>query len=104
MHLVLVLLLSIQLTGLTCIDDFGSDPAISLSLNAVSHLADSSEPLSPPAQELLEHDCPCHYMVTYLAPFALESLARTEELLVAKGSPLRENLSRSIFHPPVVLS
>jgi hypothetical protein len=99
--LVLILLLSVQLTGLTCIQDLGGSSIKNNSTAFLSSVDDPSPESFPPSSD---HDCPCHHVVTYFSGFMLTSALFTDTLAVPVGSTVDDNPPQAIFHPPVVLS
>ena len=107
--LILFLFLSVQLSGLTCIQDlwaysiWNNGPASpSILAKDVSTDASPYSPASGP--QSLTHDCPCHYLVTHLSGFTLPSTPFTGTLVIPSGSRVEDNLPQNIFRPPVVLS
>lgn len=107
--LTLLLLLSIQLTGLTCLQDFQPD---GFSRNLPVSVGDRSETVTagpldgdplPPSQQQLHHDCPCHYVVTSLAGFTLASASYSGAIAVPVPRSVQDNLPQAIFRPPLFL-
>jgi len=107
--LIFVLLLSIQLTGLTCLQDFQTliSTGDRLASSEVVSETVADGPIKgaalPPSQKALSHDCPCHYMVTYLCAFALTSTPFTGTLAIPRGQTVDDHLPQSIFRPPLSL-
>lgn len=107
--LAFLFLLSIQLTGLTCLQDFQSDGFFSdrpVSIGDHSETVTAS-PLDgnslPPSQQQLHHDCPCHYVVTHLAGFTLASASHSGAAAVSVPRSVQDNLPHLIFRPPLFL-
>jgi hypothetical protein len=107
--LTLLLLLSIQLTGLTCLQDFQAhgffrDRPVSVDNHSgtvtTSPLDDDS---LPPSQQQFHHDCPCHYVVASLASFTLASAPYSGAVAVPVSLSVLNNLPQAIFRPPLFL-
>jgi len=106
--LILFLFLSVQLSGLTCIQDLWAYSIWKDGLASPSSLTKdaSTDPApSSPASgaQSLTHDCPCHSMVTYSSTFALTSTPFTGLLAIPSGSKADDRLPQVIFHPPLAL-
>ena len=105
--LILVLLLSIQLTGLTCLQDFQTliSTGDRLASSEVISETVADGPINgaalPPSQKALSHDCPCHYVVTYLSGFTLATAPLTGTLAIPTGPTVDDHLPQSIFRPPL---
>lgn len=107
--LVLVFLLSIQLTGLTCLRDFGgllSPGSATTSNDAICGSAPSS-PMGgeslPPFQNVSNHSCPCHH-VTHLSNLPMLSAFYTGGYVLQNLSSVTDNPPQVIFRPPIALS
>lgn len=105
--LTLLLLLSIQLTGLTCLGDgqsyvfFGDRPvSVAHSESTTDSPVDGSS--LPSSQQQFSHHCPCH-MVTYLSGFTLASAPYNGMLGVPAGPAVDDNFPQAIFRPPFFL-
>jgi len=81
--LTLLLLLTIQLTGLTCLEDF--QPDISAS------------------NQQIHHDCPCHHVVTHSVGITLASAFYSSTIAVPVPQSVQDNLHQTIFRPPLFL-
>ena len=105
----LLLLLSIQLTGLNCVQDLwaypiGSSSPVSIEVLPIDSPDNGSDSSPLPWQKTFSDGCPCHYVMTYLTGVALGSAPYSGKLPLPMSSPVKDNLPASIFHPPVVLS
>ena len=103
--LVLFLFLTLQLTGLTCIQDLGAYfiPGGSTTVSALKNhasLEESSKASSVPSQQPLQHDCPCHHVVTYLSGTTLGAFLYSGELAMPVSTSVRDNFPQAIFLPP----
>jgi len=104
--LALFLFLTVQLTGINCIQDLW---AYSIPNNGSTSLmaltgdlspGNSSESSSNPTQQALNHDCPCHHVVTYLSGTALGAFLYSGELAMPVSTSVRDNFPQAIFLPP----
>ncbi len=106
MSIVLAFFLTLQLTGLTCIQDLG---VYSIGMNSPASISsftgDSSTNAAPQSSaswpKSASHDCPCHYMVNYISGFTLASVPYIGELALPISTPALDNLPQVIFHPPL---
>jgi hypothetical protein len=108
MAFLLFLLLAVQLTGLTCIQDAwaNSIPGYdSISAMALTNTSFSNPPSgsSVPSQQTIHHDCPCHHLVTHFSGFALDSTPYKGELAFSISTFVPDNLPKATFHPPLSL-
>jgi len=107
---VLLLFLSVQLTGLSCIQDlwvvFSGDKDSTAEMTSIDAFPSQkpSGSTSIPAEETLNHDCPCHYTMTYLSNITLASAQYNGTLAIPGGQRVDDHLPQVIFHPPLVLS
>ena len=103
----LFFLLSMQLTGLTCIQDLwayvpvNNGPAVMIT--PTGDFDPSSKTSSTTTQQVVDHACPCHYLVTHLSRVTLGLTPYAGELATRLDSSFKDNLSQSIFRPPIVL-
>ena len=108
MALVLFLLLSVQLTGLTCIQDLWAYPIwssgpVSIAILPIDSPDDDSDSAPLPRQETFSDGCPCHYVMTFLPGMTWSAAPYSGELPMLDSSPVKDNLPASIFHPPIIL-
>jgi hypothetical protein len=106
MALVLFFFLSVQLAGLTCLQDlrayaFTNDGSASgMAITGDFSSGGSSETSSLPLQQVSNHDCPCHHLVTYLSGTALGAFLYSGELAMSVSTSVRDNFLQAISLPP----
>jgi hypothetical protein len=100
----LFVLLTLQLSGFTCMSDLWASPDGSGGGNAVTFSKASSS--SDIDASSLAHDdsCPCHMVVTHLSGMLLGSSPYAGEFAPPAPLPIKDNLPSSLFRPPVASS
>lgn len=94
--LLLVSLLSLQLTGLSCLEDWVSVHSHgSVVLSSVSDEA-------YPASESGADACPCHFSLAHSLSIGTDKVGPSQKAPVSLPSSHLVPLARSLFHPPVL--
>ena len=89
----LVLLLGIQLTGLTCLDEWQG--AIH---SAQAEIVDNSP---SPEGNVLDHGCPCHFVFQSVLLAAPEILSPHTDKASSSSTRYVPTFVVSLFHPPL---
>jgi hypothetical protein len=89
----LVLLLGVQLTGLTCLDEWQG--AID---SAQVEIVDSS---SSPEGNVLDHGCPCHFIFQSVSLVVPEILSPHTDDISSSHTLYVPTFVVSLFHPPL---
>ncbi|MEW6324296.1 MAG: hypothetical protein AB1515_02805 [Nitrospirota bacterium] len=100
----LFILLTLQLSGFTCMNDLWASPDGNGGADVVAFsMASSSDGIDAAA---FPHDdgCPCHMVVTHLSGMMQGSSPYAGEFALPASSPVIDNLPSSLFRPPVVRS
>ena len=89
----LILLLGVQLTGLTCLGDWQIGPAAALTATA--------DPSTSPNNGMTDDGCPCHVVFQSVSPAAPESLASSTDDVSLSPTLYLSTFVVFLFHPPL---
>ena len=95
---VLVMLLSVQLTGLSCTNDVQILPVHSATHIAAGHSASSYDHI-----ETGLDGCPCHMLFQSVGVYSLDVTAALADRFMAWPIRHTPTLAHFLFHPPVAL-
>jgi hypothetical protein len=97
MAIALLVLLSVQLTGLSCLDEWH------IRTGEFIVLADTGQGTLSPDAGMCSDGCPCHLLFQSVSLSSVERVSPLTTLLVTDSQQYTPTLIHFLFHPPVIL-